>query len=213
MRGAWRAAVAHRVPMALGATAAAVLVVWFWPRVGVTVDMFYPRPARGVSVAEMVGVLLSAFLPALAVTSYGVHERRCSRAARIAVLTGWALTPAVLGLVPFLAWYVRVHQLNLGSTPQPLPFVGTLLVYGAVGLLLTQLLGPVAGSVSTLALFAGLVVLQNHQGAGVLFRTMSTGDVWQTRWPLVLLVLATAAVVSAWLRGATRRPLSAVRDR
>ena len=204
-----RAASARLVPLMVAATLVAAAVVWTWPRLGVTVDLFYPKPARGVSGAEFVGVVLASALPAFQLNPFGLQERRSG--ARVGILlTTVALLGVLLPTVPFVVWFGRVHLLDLGVTPEPAPFVGSLLLYAAAGLLLTQLLGPLAGPLASLGSFAVLVVAQNYWGPAAVGRLFSTGNVWQTNWFAVTVLLGGALAFTYRTRGATVRPVRAV---
>jgi len=190
----------------LGIALIMVIVVCTWPYFGLRVSAFYPRPARGISGAEMFGVLLAGLTPSLALNRWIIFER-FTRGRRAVVLTVQSTLYLFVPVIPFVCWYARVQITNASDTPAPLPFMGSLLVYSCVGTLSVRLLGQLLGPSLLIGFFSAIVILQNHEGPYVLGSVFSTGYEWQTRWSVVILILAVTVFINYRYRGTQSRRL------
>lgn len=208
MRGWFLLSASRRATLAIVLTLLAVVAVWVWPHAGIVIGFAYPRPLRGIGIAELVGVILAAIIPSLQATEFNVFEALTRSRAR-ASLTIYSALALGLPVIPFLCWYQRIQETSpRSSLPPQWPFAGTLLVYALLGLLGVQALGAIWGPIAMMIAFIGIAVSQHWWGPNFAAGVLSTGKVWQTNWVLLAGLFLAVLALTYQTRGVPGRSLS-----
>lgn len=195
MIGARHMLAARRTAMILALLVTVLVAVVVWRDEAVVLDYFPPQPKVGLAADELGSFVLGAFLPALTVNMLSVQERLSMPLPRLILATHLTIIALLPALTVPLWVAVRQRAQPLDTFPPIGSRMGSFILIGLIGLLLTLLAGALWGPILSLVTFIGFAIAQNAFGATFGAHVLATGDQWHANW----WANALAFSVAGWL--------------